>query len=532
MTDREQRTLEIASFRYRIIADAAEAVGAGVGREIEAAAARTYVHPDGHSVGFSTRTLWRWLGLYKERGLQALYPKRRKDAGKLLAVSSQLLERAVALRKENQERPTKTVIDILERLHVVAPGRLTRSTVDRHLGRLGASRRRLHRLGIKVFRKILTTRPLELVIADFHHGPYVCIPGEDKARRALRLAFIDHFSRYLLESRYYLHEDFAALRFGFRRVLVAWGLFDRLYIDNGASFQSSRFHAACKNEVLSIEVVHSKAYTSEGRGVCERANRTFKEQFESEVRQREELLTLDELNAGWEAWVAERYHRDIHSETGAAPFERFQANAELRPAPDLARIEELLRLRHKARVHKQWSIVEVRTIRYGVDPALRGRSVHVLDDPFDPDYVLIEFDGRIVQRAYPQKAGEIPPQPEPAPKSAIATDYLALLRRDYEARTQAELSALNLRSATPSPELSFTDLKAGLTTCRGQALSVAEHTELAACFRKLRPLDPDTARLALDAARRRLGTGLHLRVYLDGLETAVIRTRAKGGNPL
>lgn len=89
MTDREQRTLEIASFRYRIIADAAEAVGAGVGREIEAAAARTYVHPDGHSVGFSTRTLWRWLGLYKERGLKALYPKRRKDAGKLLAVSSQ-----------------------------------------------------------------------------------------------------------------------------------------------------------------------------------------------------------------------------------------------------------------------------------------------------------------------------------------------------------------------------------------------------------------------------------------------------------
>jgi hypothetical protein len=56
--------------------------------------------------------------------------------------------------------------------------------------------------------------------------------------------------------------------------------------------------------------------------VCERANRTVKEQFESEVRQREELLTLDELNAGWEAWVAEPYHRDVHSETGQAPFER------------------------------------------------------------------------------------------------------------------------------------------------------------------------------------------------------------------
>ena len=529
MTDREQRALEIASFRYRIIADAAEAVGADVSQAIEASVERTYVHPDGQSVGCSARTLWRWLGLYKEGGLNALRPKRRKDSGKLRALSSKVLDRAVELRQENQERPTKTVIDILERLHVAAPGILKRSTLDRHFAHRGVSRRTLHRLGVKTFQQILTTRPLELVIADFHHGPYVRMAGEDKAQRALLLAFIDHFSRYLLESRYYLHEDFAALRFGFRRLLVTWGVLDRLYIDNGPSFHSARFHAACKNEVIDIEVVHSKAYTSEGRGVCERANRTFKEQFESEARNREELLTLEELNAAWEAWVAERYHRDIHSETGEAPFERFKAHAELRPAPDLARIDELLRLRKSARVHKKWSTVEVRTMRYVVDPALRGRSVHVLCDPFDPEYVLIEFDGRILQRAYPQKAGEIAPQPEPAAKPATATDYLALLRRDYEARTQAELSALNLSTAKPSPELSFADLKALLTTCRGQALSVGEHTELAASFRKLRPIDPHSARRALDGARRRLGTGLHLRVYLELLQTSLIRNRTTKG---
>ena len=528
MTDREQRGLEIASFRYRIIADGAEAVGAGVAAAIETAAQRTYVHPDGHSVGVSARTLWRWLQLYRAGGLAALRPKRRTDAGELRAVSSRILERAVALRQQNQERPTKTLIDILQRLHVVAPGMLKRSTLDRHLGRLGAARRTLHHLGVKTFQKILTTAPLELVVADFHHGPYVCIPGEDKARRALLLAFIDHFSRYLLEARYYLHEDFAALRFGFRRLLLAWGLFGRLYIDNGPSFQSGRFHAACKNEVLNIEVVHSKAYTSEGRGVCERANRTFKEQFESEVRGREELLSLDELNASWEAWVAERYHRDINCETGQAPAERFKASAVLRPAPDLGCIEELLRLRQKARVHKKWSTVEVRTVRYVVDAALRGRAVHALYDPFEPGYVLIEFDGRIVQRAYPQKAGEIAPQPEPAAKPGATTDYLALLRRDYEARTQAELSALNLRSAPPSPELAFTELKALLSACRAQTLSLPEHSELAACWRKLRPLDPALARPALEGARRRLGTGLHLRLYLEVLETALIRARATG----
>ncbi|MBI3744732.1 MAG: transposase family protein [Chloroflexi bacterium] len=527
MTDRDQRALEIASFRYRIIADAAEAVGADVSQAIAASAERTYVHPDGQSVCCSARTLWRWLGRYKAGGLNALRPTRRTDAGTLRALSSALLERAIALRHENQERPTKTVIDILERLQVAAPGSLKRSTLDRHFARRWVSRRTLHRLGIKTFQKILTTLPLALVSADFHHGPYVRMVGEEKAQRALLLAFIDHFSRYLLESRYYLHEDFAALRFGFRRLLVTWGVFDRLYIDNGPSFHSGRFHAACKNEVIDIEVVHSKAYTSEGRGVCERANRTFKEQFESEARNRDELLTLAELNAAWEAWVAERYHRDMHSETGEAPFERFKAHAELRAAPDLARLDELLRLRTSARVHKKWSTVEVRTVRYVVDPALRGRAVHVLCDPFDPEYVLIEFDGRILQRAYPQKAGAMAPQPAPAATPATATDYLALLRRDYEARTQAELSALNLSMAQPRPELAFADLKTLLTTCRGQTLSVGEQTEVSAAFRKLRPIDPDSARRALDGARRRLGAGLHLRVYLEVLETSLIRNRAK-----
>ena len=529
MTEHEARALETASFRYRIIADAAEAQGAGVRRAIEAAAARSYVHPNGHSVRWSARTLWRWLARYQHGGLGALKPRRRKDAGTLRALSQTVLNRAVELRGENNDRPTKTVIDILQRLKVVAVGTLKRSTLDRHLDHLGASRRRLHRLGVKTFQKILTTAPLELVIADFHHGPYVRLPGQERAQRALLLAFIDHFSRYLLESRYYLHEDFAVLRFGFRRLLLAYGPFVRLYIDNGPSFHSARFHAACQNEALKIQVVHSKAYTSEGRGVCERANRTFKEQFESEVRQREELLTLDELNAGWEAWVAERYHRDIHSETGQAPFEHFQAHAQLRPAPELGRIDELLRLRKTARVHKKWSIVEVRAIRYVVDPALRGRGVHVLYDCFDPAYVLVEFDGRIVQRAYPQKPGEIPPQPHPAPKPASATDYLALLRRDYEARTQAELATLNLRAPAPRPELSFADLQALLTTCRGSALSLAEHTELAACFRKLRPLDPAITRRTVEAARRRCGIGCHLRTYLEVLETTLVRERAKKG---
>jgi type II secretory pathway predicted ATPase ExeA len=40
-------------------------------------------------------------------------------------------------------------------------------------------------------------------------------------------------------------------------------------------------------------------------------------------------------------------------------------------------------------VHKKWSTVEVQSVRYAVEPSLRGRKVHVLYDGFDPSYVLI-----------------------------------------------------------------------------------------------------------------------------------------------
>lgn len=529
MDDREDRALEIAAMRYRILAEAAEADGAGVSAAIREAASRNYLGPDGQVFVASERTLWRYLERYRMGGLRALMPKLRADAGQQRAIELDILERAAQLRQENHDRPTKTIIDILERQHVVGQGALKRSTLDRHLDRLGLSRRRLRRLGKKTYRQVCTDAPLELVVADFHHGPYVRVGHEDKARRALLLIFIDHFSRDILDGRYYLHEDFAVLRFGFRRVLLLHGLFGKLYIDNGPSFQTKRFHAACKNELLDIQVVHSPPYVSEGRGVCERYNRTVKEQFESEVRHRDELLTLDELNAYFEAWLAERYRVDVHSETGEPPAERFAAHATFRPAPDLAQLDELLRLRKRAKVHKKWSTVEVDSVRYVVDASLRGRRVHVLHDPFDPAYVLVEYDGRIVQRATPLRPGEVPPElPEPKePKATV--DYLALLRADYEARMQRELSALDLRPRNAPSELPLHELVSRLETCRGQVLSVLEHGAVSAFHRKLRPINPQRAREALQSTLRRLGAGLHIQIYLDDLQHKLVRERTQGG---
>jgi putative transposase len=523
----DDHALAIAAFRHRCLVAALEADGEAILPILKAEARQARTDPAGRARMVSVRTLARWLAAYRRGGLLALCPRRRADQGTLRAIPADVFAQAQALRRQKPARPTKTIIDILVRQQHVAPDALARSTLDRHLARQGLARSTLRSLGQKTFRRIETTAPFELVVADFHHGPYVRTP-DGTLRRALLGAHIDHFSRYIPEGRYFLHEDYAALRFGFRRLLTGFGLPVTYYVDHGSAFQATRFHAAC--DALGIRLVHSAPYQSECRGVVERFNKTVKEQFETEVRGREEPPTLDELNAYFEAWLAERYHRDRHSETHEAPRDRFQRTAVLRPAPDLAQVDELLRLRERRRVHKKWSTVEVLATRYVVDPALRGRKVEVLYDPFAPESVLLVFDGRVVQRAVPQKPGEPPPQTPPPTPQGLPTDYLALLRADYARRTQRELAALRLRTTPVAAELTLADLVTLLEPCRGTELSAVERTRAAACWRQWRPIDPEAARHALSAARRRLGPALHLDLYLDALTTHLVRLRTKKGS--
>ena len=153
----------------------------------------------------------------------------------------------------------------------------------------------------------------------------------------------------------------------------------------------------------------------------------------------------------------------------------------------------------------------------------------VLYDPFAPEYVLITFDGRVVQRAFPQKPGEVFAEPEPDTSQGPRTDYLALLRRDHERRTQAELAALRLAPAHQTSELALPDLVVLLEACRGARLTGSEPEAAAAFWRKMRPILQDDARHATDVALRRQGRNLHLSVYLDALNAHLVRVRTKKG---
>lgn len=254
----------------------------GVTAALRAASARLHHDVAGTERRFGLSTLWSWLAQYRRGGLLALRPAPRKDRGIERAIPADILDAAAGLRREQTDRATKTIIDILVRTKRIRRQDIARSTLERYLDHVGLSRRALLTVGRKTFCRIETAAPFELVVGDFHHGPWVCVGAHDEERRALYGGFIDHFSRYVPEGRYHLHEDYVALRFGFRRLIALHGLPVSLYVDGGPAYQTNRFRAACG--ALGIRLPRSKPHQAEARGLIERFNRTLKEQFEAEVR--------------------------------------------------------------------------------------------------------------------------------------------------------------------------------------------------------------------------------------------------------
>jgi putative transposase len=520
-------------FRYRLIAEAAEAPKGARTAILREVVGAEHTGPDGQVVRVSLRTLQRWVKRFKRGGLTALGRAARKDKGRVRALPEAAVARVVALRNEGTWRSTPTLIDIVERAGEVAKGSLRRSTLDRHLDRRGASRRMLHVLGEKRHVRLQFDHPLDFVLGDFHAGPYIrTATGE--VRRAELGAFIDHCSRFLPESRYGLTEDLMHVRRGLRAFVVAHGLPRRLYVDRGPGYKAVRFHFGC--DQLGIDLVHSKPYVSEGRGAIERFNRTSKEAFEVEMRLRPELPTLDDLNAFWRAWIEERYHRVPHSETGEPPGERWQrllATTEVRHA-DPVLLDEVLRLRATRKVHVKTSTVEVCGVAFVVDTSLRKRRVQVLYDPSDLSSVLVFFDGRRIQRASPQLAGEPPvaahERPKPPPPSV---DYLALLRRDHERRRAEATAAIRFRAAPDAEDAQLTVslLRERLRACCGRPLGDIEAEHAAAVLHEIAPVEIAIADVALRTAVAALGPRLHASQYLDQLREHVLAARRKGRHP-
>lgn len=453
----EQQRQNIALFRFRVIAPLLEPDLSGEQRRriVADILSRSHALIDQEgSRTVSERSLRRWLQVWsRNKRLEDLAPKTRRDVGSLRAFGPEVLERAAALRREVPERSTERLVELLTDPDLTADPvpSVARSTLARHLTRAGVSRRAL-KAEPGGFRRFEKERPNLLWMGDGLDGPYLPDPRDDnKKRQSHLLAWIDDHSRFVPAALWTWAEDLLSVLRSLRQALIACGLPARVYVDRGPAYHARQFELICAR--LGIRTVFGKPGHKEGRGKIERFWGHVQSSFLPELRAHP-AATLPELQSLFDPWLA-RYHQRTHSETGESPaarWERYRAAIRL---PDPIALGEAFLFSRTARVDKT-AVVQLCGNRYEVERVLAGqKQVELRYNPLDLAQVHVFFQGRRYPDARPLQLHrqtdpdiQIPPELTPA---APVSDYLGALQDAYRRQRRSQLGGLRFAQRLLNP---------------------------------------------------------------------------------
>jgi len=521
--DDEQR-LKVALRRYAAISPLVEA-------EVPHGAQAELLRRLAAEHGLAPDTLWRWAKRFREGGLDQLKPPaHRSDWGKLAAFPAEWLDEAVRLREEEPRRSTMTIIALLAGLHPESQGRIARPTLDRHLRRLGKTRKRLAQPG-RILRRFEKAARNDLWVADFCL-PELSFQQDGETHRAILLAIIDHRTRLIVAGGFVPSRQAIYVEDMLKRAILHHGLPRSLFVDNGAELVGSLIAGGCQH--LGIRHIRAHVGEPEARGVVERFFRTFQESFVPEMAAKAMIPTLAELNRFWDAWLEGFYHTRPHAALSTPGKPRSPQQAwDQDPTPlrriDPVTVDGAFLLRENRRVNKT-ALISWEGRWYLCDDALVGERVEIRFHPARPESVQVWKDGRFLQVAPRYLPPEnVPHQPKLAPRSTPHESLLDQLDRDRQALLRTRLAQPEATGGCQHP---FTEAAAAalIEQALGRNLQGRELDWLADAWRHSGGWEALITESAVRAYLARYGPGRHLTYYLEFIQTAHLRARRKGGS--
>lgn len=422
------------------------------------------VYPDGKCKKPSLSTLKRKLSAYRIGGFDALGRKPRNDQGKSRSVAEEIIKAAIAIKKEQPYRSDITINRILEEQFGTT---IPRSTLYRHLKDAGATRLKLGVTTKPVRKRWTCENAHDMWVGDFEEGPYV-MNGPDAVPTYLS-AFIDCCSRYGVSARYYYRQNLDVLIDTLLRALATHGMPLGLYIDNAKVYHSNGLKAACYR--TGIRLMYRKKGDPEGGGIIERLFRTIQERFEAEVRAGD-ILSLDELNHAFAAWLAQDYHKTRHTEIGTTPGQALHQGTRVTRQMDLNAFCTSFMQTVKRTVHATFSDIQLNKRYYKTDPRLRGDRVEVRYDPFsNQDTVQVySLKGVYLAEGILHQRTAVDPAPPVKAPGKPENDYLAVLQRRHQQELASKTQGIDYRKTVdqrPWPFHEFAKMIADLLGKKG-----------------------------------------------------------------
>ncbi len=253
-----------------------------------------------------------------------------------------VLDAAIALKEELPTRSVRAILEILEQEELIAPGAVTRATLDRLLRRAGVMTRRPRPPVARGARRFQKAHRNQLWQADLKYGPYLPDPDDArKMRRTYLLAFIDDATRLVPYAAFFFAQREFQLEVAFKWAVLRYGLPDKLYVDNGKIFISEHFQLACAR--LNVRHARTAPYRPEAKGKIERFMGST-DRFLAELAL-SPAHTLEELNDTFAVWLDAGYNQASHDALdGRTPHDAFTADPQpLRPVDQQALHDAFLR---------------------------------------------------------------------------------------------------------------------------------------------------------------------------------------------
>jgi len=223
------------------------------------------------------------------------------------------------------------------------------------------------------------------------------------------------------------------------------GASNELYVDNAKIYHARALKCACY--ALNIKLVHRPAGDPAAGGLIERFFGTAQSQFETEVRAGD-VLTLDQLNRAFSAWLEMSYRRKPHGETDQPPGERYEQGLRAVRQVDMEAVLQYFLRRERRTVHKQFSDIQLDRRFYRVDQRFRGDRVDVRYDPFSSPEVVLVYS---LRDEYLGKGTlhhrDTPEHPSSPPQGKAKYNYLDLLVGQHEEELRARSQGIDFRKA-------------------------------------------------------------------------------------
>jgi transposase InsO family protein len=402
--------------------------------------------------GLSERTLRRHLTRYRTEGFSGLKPRPKTRRAVNEAVSQEILEQAIVLRREVPTRSVAQLIQILEWEGRVQPGQIKRSTLQEKLAARGYSSRHLRMYAETgtATRRFQKRCRNALWHSDIKFGPYVSSGSGGKAQQAYLVSFFDDATRFVLHAAFYPTLDQSIVERCFRQAVEQYGAPEAVYFDNGKQYRTKWMARTCAK--LGTRLVYAKPYSPESTGKVERFNRTV-DQFLAELKL-EKPSSLLKLNGLFSVWLEEcyqhRHHASLPESTSPSQAYRSDPTPLRFVAPDLI-VDAFLHCEDR-KVDKV-GCVSFCGQKYETGLAFIGHTVQIVYDPADISVVTIQANGHAPWTAKPIQIGErTGPRPslpmqltkQPAQHSRLLS--AATVRNDQRRRSEKTAPAVSYRN--------------------------------------------------------------------------------------